>query len=199
VNIPSSNPGAAAVPAPTGPALSVAQREVRLTSLLIVAAVLLGLVVQVWLPPGGVTLVAGAGLASLVVVALSFVVPGRLRETLAGFRFIATLLFVLAVFAMVGTLIGLISMLSKMESPDEIGRGMAVALVCTFYGALLANLVFLPLGGKLGQHSKAEKMSMEMISEGICAIAKGDSPTAVREKMQVFISAKRREAVKAKV
>jgi len=47
-------------------------------------------------------------------------------------------------FAMVGTLIGLISMLSKMESPDEIGAGMAVALVCTFYGALLANLVFLP-------------------------------------------------------
>jgi chemotaxis protein MotA len=102
-------------------------------------------------------------------------------------------------FAMVGTLIGLISMLSKMESPDEIGRGMAVALVCTFYGALLANLVFLPLAGKLGQHSKAEKMSMEMTSEGICAIAKGDSPTAVREKMQVFISARRREAVKAQV
>jgi chemotaxis protein MotA len=102
-------------------------------------------------------------------------------------------------FAMVGTLIGLISMLSKMESPDEIGRGMAVALVCTFYGALLANLVFLPLGGKLGQHSKAEKMSMEMTAEGICAIAKGDSPTAVREKMQVFISARRRGTVKAQV
>jgi chemotaxis protein MotA len=102
-------------------------------------------------------------------------------------------------FAMVGTLIGLISMLSRMESPDEIGRGMAVALVCTFYGALLANLVFLPLGGKLGQHSKAEKMAMEMIAEGVCAIAKGDSPTAVREKMQVFISAKRRETVKAQV
>jgi chemotaxis protein MotA len=102
-------------------------------------------------------------------------------------------------FAMVGTLIGLISMLSRMESPDEIGRGMAVALVCTFYGALLANLVFLPLGGKLGQHSKAEKMAMEMIAEGVCAIAKGDSPTAVREKMQVFISAKRRETVRAQV
>jgi chemotaxis protein MotA len=102
-------------------------------------------------------------------------------------------------FAMVGTLIGLISMLSKMESPDEIGAGMAVALVCTFYGALLANLVFLPLGGKLGQHSKVEKMSMEMVAEGICSIAKGDNPTAVGEKMQVFISAKRREAVKAQV
>lgn len=102
-------------------------------------------------------------------------------------------------FAMVGTLIGLISMLSRMENPDEIGSGMAVALVCTFYGALMANLVFLPLGGKLGQHSKAEKLSMEMIVEGICAIAKGENPTAVREKMQVFISAKRREAVKVQV
>ena len=102
-------------------------------------------------------------------------------------------------FAMVGTLIGLISMLSKMENPDEIGRGMAVALVCTFYGALLANLIFLPLGGKLGQHSKVEKIAMEMITAGVCAIAKGDSPTAVREKMQVFISTKRREEVKAQI
>jgi chemotaxis protein MotA len=102
-------------------------------------------------------------------------------------------------FAMVGTLIGLISMLSKMESPDEIGAGMAVALVCTFYGALIANLVFIPMGGKLGQYSKAEKISMEMITEGVCSIAKGDNPTAVSEKMQVFISAKHREAVKAQL
>ena len=102
-------------------------------------------------------------------------------------------------FAMVGTLIGLISMLSSMESPDEIGRGMAVALVCTFYGALFANLVFLPLGGKLGQHSKSEKITMEMVVDGVCAIAKGDSPMAVREKLYVFISAKRREPVKAQV
>ena len=102
-------------------------------------------------------------------------------------------------FAMVGTLIGLISMLSSMESPDEIGRGMAVALVCTFYGALFANLVFLPLGGKLGQHSKSEKITMEMIVDGVCAIAKGDSPMVVREKMQVFILAKRREPIKAQV
>ena len=100
-------------------------------------------------------------------------------------------------FAMVGTLIGLVSMLSKMENPESVGKGMAVALVCTFWGALTANLVFLPLGGKLGMHSKTEKLSMEMITAGICAIAKGDSPTAVREKMQIFISAKRREAVKA--
>jgi len=102
-------------------------------------------------------------------------------------------------FAMVGTLIGLISMLSSMESPDEIGRGMAVALVCTFYGALFANLVFLPLGGKLGQHSKSEKIIMEMVVEGVCSISKGDSPMVVRDKLHVFVSAKRREPVKAQV
>jgi chemotaxis protein MotA len=102
-------------------------------------------------------------------------------------------------FAMVGTLIGLISMLSKMENPSEVGRGMAVALVCTFYGAFMANMVLLPMGGKLGQYSKTEKLSMEMIVEGICAIAKGDNPTAVREKIQVFISAGHREEVKAQV
>jgi chemotaxis protein MotA len=102
-------------------------------------------------------------------------------------------------FAMVGTLIGLISMLSNMESPDEIGRGMAVALVCTFYGALFANLIFLPLGGKLGQYSKAEAIAKEMTLAGICAIARGENPTAVREIMQVFMSAKKREEVKVKV
>lgn len=102
-------------------------------------------------------------------------------------------------FAMVGTLIGLIAMLSKMESPEEVGRGMSVALVCTFYGAFLANMLFLPLAGKLGQYSKAETIVKEMIVEGICAIAKGESPTAVREKIHVFVSAKSRENVKVKV
>jgi chemotaxis protein MotA len=102
-------------------------------------------------------------------------------------------------FAMVGTLIGLVNMLSNMSNPDEIGGGMATALVCTFWGALVANLVLLPLAGKLGQHSKVETMTMEMILEGICAIARGENPTAVREKMQVFVSLKRRSEVKVKV
>jgi len=103
-------------------------------------------------------------------------------------------------FAMVGTLIGLISMLSNMSSPDQIGHGMAVALVCTFYGATLANLIFLPLGGKLGLHSKAETLSMEMIMEGICGVAEGENPTAIREHLQIFVSSKQRsQLVKAKV
>jgi len=102
-------------------------------------------------------------------------------------------------FGMIGTLIGLIQMLRSLESPESIGAGMAVALITTFYGALTANLIFLPLAGKLGLYSKAESTIMEMIVEGICAIARGDNPTAVREKIQVFVSQGRREEVKATV
>jgi chemotaxis protein MotA len=67
------------------------------------------------------------------------------------------------------------------------------------YGALSANLVFIPLAGKLGIYSKAETTAIEMIVEGVCAIAQGDNPTIVREKMQAFISQGRREEVKATV
>lgn len=102
-------------------------------------------------------------------------------------------------FGMVGTLIGLVQMLKNLQSPDQIGAGMAVALITTFYGAILANLIFLPLAGKLGLYSKAETTTKEMITEGICAIADGANPTGVREKMQVFLSQSKREEVKAKV
>jgi chemotaxis protein MotA len=102
-------------------------------------------------------------------------------------------------FGMIGTLIGLVQMLRNLSSPEQIGSGMAVALITTFYGALAANLIFIPLAGKLGIYSKAETTTMEMITEGVCAIAQGENPTAVREKMQAFVSQSRREEVKATV
>ena len=102
-------------------------------------------------------------------------------------------------FGMIGTLIGLVQMLRNLSSPDAIGGGMAVALLTTFYGALSANLIFIPLAGKLGIYSKAETTVIEMIVEGVCAIAQGDNPTIVREKLQAFISQGRREEVKATV
>lgn len=101
-------------------------------------------------------------------------------------------------FAMVGTLIGLVNMLSEMEDPSKIGEGMACALVCTFYGAFVANMFFLPMAGKLGQYSKMEGIYMEMLLEGVCAIVRGENPSAVREVMQVFVSAKGREEIRSK-
>ncbi|MHC4103412.1 MAG: motility protein A [Planctomycetota bacterium] len=102
-------------------------------------------------------------------------------------------------FGMIGTLIGLVQMLRGLDSPDAIGGGMAVALLTTFYGALAANLIFIPLAGKLGIYSKAEATVIEMIVEGVCSIADGDNPTIVREKLQAFMSQGRREEIKATV
>jgi chemotaxis protein MotA len=100
---------------------------------------------------------------------------------------------------MIGTLIGLVQMLGALESPDQIGGGMATALITTFYGALLANLVLLPLAGKLGMRSRREVILKEMMLEGLLGIVRGDSPTAVRERMQTFLSAKNREELRPSV
>jgi chemotaxis protein MotA len=102
-------------------------------------------------------------------------------------------------FGMIGTLVGLVQMLQNLSDPSGIGAGMAVALITTFYGAVLANVMFIPLAGKLGLYSKAETLAMEMTVEGICTISRGENPTVVREKMQAFISPTHREEVKATI
>jgi len=95
-------------------------------------------------------------------------------------------------FGMVGTLIGLVKMLQSMNDPSAIGPGMAVALITTFYGALLANLVFLPLAGKLKLRSEQELLVKEVIIAGILSIQSGDNPRIVEQKLQVFVSPKQR-------
>ena len=102
-------------------------------------------------------------------------------------------------FGMIGTLIGLVQMLGQLDDVSKIGAGMATALITTFYGALLANLVFLPLAGKLGIRSKKETLLKEMTLQGLLGIVRGESPTAVRETMQTFISARNREELKPSV
>lgn len=102
-------------------------------------------------------------------------------------------------FGMIGTLIGLVQMLGTMSDPSQIGVGMATALITTFYGALLANLVFIPLSGKLSIRSKRETMLAEMTVEGVVGIVRGESPTEVRERMHTFVSSKHREEVKPNV
>lgn len=102
-------------------------------------------------------------------------------------------------WGMIGTLIGLIQMLGSLEDPSTIGSGMATALITTFYGAFFANLVFLPLAGKLGTRSKKEAVLRQMMAEGAMGISRGESPTAVRERLQSFISNKHRDEVRPNV
>ena len=98
-------------------------------------------------------------------------------------------------FGMIGTLIGLVSMLSTLSDPAQIGAGMATALVTTFYGAVLANALFLPLAGKLETRSREEILNKEMVIDGIMAIQSGDSPRIVEEKLKSFLSPSMRRKV----
>ncbi|MBU2503287.1 motility protein A [bacterium] len=98
-------------------------------------------------------------------------------------------------FGMIGTLIGLVNMLANLSDPTQIGAGMATALITTFYGAVMANALFLPLAGKLETRSKEEMVIKEMIIEGIMAIQSGDSPRIVEEKLKSFLSPTLRKKV----
>lgn len=91
-------------------------------------------------------------------------------------------------FGMTGTLIGLIQMLRNLDRPESIGPGLAVALVTTFYGVLLANLVFLPVAGKLRVRSDEEVLVKELVIEGVLALQAGDNPRIVEERLKAFLS-----------
>lgn len=96
-------------------------------------------------------------------------------------------------FGMIGTLIGLVQMLTTLDDPSKIGGGMAVALLTTLYGALLANVVFLPAAGKLKVRTANELLTKEVIIEGILSIQSGDNPRIVEQKLKAFISPAMRE------
>jgi len=96
-------------------------------------------------------------------------------------------------FGMIGTLIGLIQMLSSLDNPEAIGPGMAVALLTTFYGALLANLVFNPIAGKLAIRSEAEMTRKEAVIDSLLALQSGTNPRILQEKIKAFLPLMERE------
>ncbi len=93
---------------------------------------------------------------------------------------------------MVGTIIGLVLMLKRMNDPSTIGPAMAVALLTTFYGAVMANLVFNPMAGKLRARSREEVLTRTMVVEGIMSISRGENPRILEEKMNSYLPPKER-------
>ncbi len=90
-------------------------------------------------------------------------------------------------FGMIGTLIGLVAMLSNMEDPSSIGSGMAVALLTTLYGAMMANMVFLPMADKLAKRSAEELLLKTIVVKGVMSIQSGDNPRIVEQKLRTFL------------
>lgn len=101
-------------------------------------------------------------------------------------------------FGMIGTLIGLINMLKRLDDPSAIGPSMAVALVTTFYGSLLANLIFIPMATKLKLRSREEILRKEIIVEGLLSIQAGENPRIIEEKLKVFLPPKLRRSLEPK-
>lgn len=96
-------------------------------------------------------------------------------------------------FGMIGTLIGLVQMLSSMDDPSSIGPAMAVALLTTLYGALLANFLFLPIADKLSLRSEQEKLNKSIIVEAAIGINRGVSPMVLEESLKIFLAPRQRE------
>jgi len=95
-------------------------------------------------------------------------------------------------FGMIGTLIGLVQMLASLEDPSSIGPAMAVALLTTLYGALIANVVCLPLADKLKLRSKEEVLTMSICLEGVVGMVQGDNPNSIDQRLKAFIAPKLR-------
>ncbi len=98
-------------------------------------------------------------------------------------------------FGMIGTLLGLIQMLSGLDDPSTLGAGMSKALITTLYGSMLANMIATPMGKKLRIRSGEEILEKELLMEGLLSIQDGENPRIIRDKLTSFLS--RKDAAKA--
>lgn len=96
-------------------------------------------------------------------------------------------------WGMIGTLVGLVDMLYNMEDPSTLGPAMAVALITTLYGSVLANWLCAPIANKLKANNGAEVMQKEIMIEGLLSIQAGENPRVIEEKLKSFLAPKERE------
>ena len=95
---------------------------------------------------------------------------------------------------MIGTLIGLVQMLQTMDDPSTIGPAMAVALLTTFYGAVIANVICTPMSGKLKLRSASEVLNKTLVAEGMKSILEGENPRLMEQRLHAFVAPKLRES-----
>ena len=91
-------------------------------------------------------------------------------------------------FGIIGTVMGLISVLKQLDDPSALGESIAAAFLATLWGLFMANLIYLPIGGKLKAKSEEEARNRYMQLEGILAIQAGENPRIVREKLNAYLA-----------
>ncbi|MCF6335430.1 MAG: MotA/TolQ/ExbB proton channel family protein, partial [Spirochaetales bacterium] len=98
-------------------------------------------------------------------------------------------------FGMIGTLAGLIAMLANLDDPDAIGSGMALALITTMYGSIFANVILIPFKNKLEDRDQEERLTREIMIEGILSIQAGDNPNILKFKLVSFLDPGKRKSM----
>jgi len=142
----------------------------------------------------GLRLVVDGREAETVHAILSTEVDSIIQRHATGAQIFERMGMYAPAFGMIGTVIGLIQMLQSMEDPSTIGPAMAVALITTLYGALLANVVFIPVAGKLRNRSREEVHHKEMLLEGFLSLLSGDDPHVIKEKLHSLVRPSERPA-----
>ncbi|MEM8839579.1 MAG: MotA/TolQ/ExbB proton channel family protein [Pseudomonadota bacterium] len=95
-------------------------------------------------------------------------------------------------FGMIGTLVGLVQMLATMDDPSTIGPSMAIALLTTMYGAVIANLICLPMADKMSARFKDDTLSQTLIIDGIMQLRANKSPAVMKEMLVAYLPQKQR-------
>lgn len=112
------------------------------------------------------------------------ILSARVFEAIGGFT---------PTFGIIGAVLGLIQVMSNLEDPAQLGHGIATAFVATLYGVGLANLVFLPIAGKLKMTLKRDVIIKEMILQGLISIHLGENPAIIEEKLLTFLNFAKRQ------
>lgn len=110
----------------------------------------------------------------------------------SGAQFYTSIADVAPAMGMIGTLVGLVAMLSNMDDPKAIGPAMAVALLTTLYGAMLANMVAIPIADKLRLRKDQEKLNRRLIMDGLLAIQNGQNPRVIDAFLKNYLNEKKR-------
>jgi len=136
----------------------------------------------------GIRLVVDGTAPELVKAILTTEIKFMKQRHQEGAKIFGTVSAMAPAFGMIGTLIGLVQMLQNLSDPSAIGPSMAVALLTTFYGAVIANVFGGPIKTKLEGKSVEEGLIKEITMQGIISIMEGDNPMIVRSKLEAFLS-----------
>lgn len=119
-------------------------------------------------------------------------IEGRHKQVIGFYQNIASMG---PAWGMIGTLIGLVNMLKELSDIASVGPNMAVALLTTLYGSLIANWICIPIAGKLDYNNGVEVMLKEVMIEGLLSIQAGENPRVIEEKLKSFLSPAQRKSI----